>query len=67
MLRIDHPFSHLMGGDRGWNEDDLVEIKGLPYLLCPTEMAKVDRIEGPPEQPDLFLVIFPFNRSTFLV
>ena len=50
MRRIRHPRRFLVGRGRRGNEDHLLEIKGLPDLLCPPEMSQMDGIKSPAEK-----------------
>jgi len=36
-----------MGRNGGRDEDDLLELEGLPNFFCTPEMTKMDGIEGP--------------------
>jgi len=38
-----------MGRNGGRDENDLIEVEGLPNLFGPSEMAEMDGIEGPSE------------------
>jgi hypothetical protein len=36
-----------MGRNGGRDEDDLLELEGLPNFFCTPEMTKMNGIEGP--------------------
>jgi hypothetical protein len=38
-----------MRGDGGRDEDDLIEVEGLPNFFCTPEMTEMDGVEGPSE------------------
>ena len=46
MLGFDHFFCHLMGWNRGGNEDNLLELKCPANFLRTPEVTQMDGIEG---------------------
>jgi hypothetical protein len=49
MFRLDDFFCHFVGWNGGRDEDDLLELEGLPDFFCTPEMAQMNGIEGPSE------------------
>jgi hypothetical protein len=50
MFRLDDVPRHFMGRDGGRDEDDFLELEGLPNFLCTPEMTQMYGIEGPSKQ-----------------
>jgi len=49
MLRLHNFFCHLVGRNGRRDENNLIKLECLPNFFCPSEMAEMDRIEGPSE------------------
>ncbi len=58
-----------MGGERGRNEDNLVELECLPNFFRTPEMTQMDGIEGPSEKtnPSTRELLFDLSILLFLV
>ncbi len=55
-----------MRGDGCRDEDDFIQAKGLPNLLCSPEMPQMDGIKGPSEEPNLSLFYLPSLVFSFM-
>jgi len=69
MFRFDHFFCQLMGWDRGWNEDHLLELECLPNFFRTPEMTQMDGVEGTSKQPNSPTrgLLFDFSPLPFLI
>ncbi len=64
MLGFDHFFCHLMGRDRGRNEDHLLELICLANFFRTSEVTQMDGVEGASKQPNPPTCRLFFDLST---